>query len=95
MQVWVTRDDIDRGVPGSSRQCAVALAVRRAVPEFTCVVVSGRYVTIDIGRGRSFFAELTDEQKKFIVDFDNQRAVDPIMIEIPDERFPAIAAMLG
>lgn len=84
MQVWVTRDDIERGVPVSGRGCPIARALNRALPRVAYVYVNSLGITI--GRRSEYYQDCTDEQRRFILDFDKGRAVDPIMIEIPDEK---------
>lgn len=83
MQVWVTREDIDNGVPEDSTQCAIAQAIWRAFPNADFVWVDGDITVVtDVGTGVD--QSLTEEQLIFIEEFDAGNAVDPILIEIEE-----------
>lgn len=81
MEVWVTRDDIDRGVRASGNGCPIARAVRRALPEARAIWVA-TMITAVTDCGCLVDQHLTEEQLSFIGSFDAGNAVDPIMIDL-------------
>ena len=89
MQVEVTQDDIDRGVPRSEMSCALALAVSRA-HGVENVIVLGHQTLVwgmfeDGGRFKAYVH--TDETHHFVKDFDLGIPVKPGVYELPRSRW--------
>lgn len=87
MQIWVTREDIDEGIPGDRYGCAIAHALRRVFPEAEQVIVDGGSMRVQQSwDSRIWYQKCTVEQLQFMYAFDRHNAVDPILIEFDPER---------
>ncbi len=72
LKVLVTSEDIEKGAPGSTSTCALALALTRAVGVGRFVRVFGPY-TGEVYVGAERYV-LDDAGRKFVTEFDLQRA---------------------
>lgn len=80
MDVRVTKEDINKGIPGLSCSCAIARAIKRHTHKI--VNVTETYVTID---GKYYFATNYKQVKQFIRNFDNsatRRFCRPFTIQL-------------
>lgn len=85
MKVFVTRQDIESGMPGEVEFCPVAIAVRTQMrsfdPENPVKVCVNNEGWIRIGQ-HCFYINPTEEVKMFVHDFDRGNDVDPFMFEL-------------
>lgn len=78
IEVIVTREDIEKGVPESDELCPVALAVKRLFGfDWVYVGIGGCFIDIDNSEGKRF--SLPIEARDFIRDFDNGKEVNPFI----------------
>jgi hypothetical protein len=79
--VTVDEEDIEKGVRGSPRSCAMAKAVRRA--GIRKVAVTGETLILGCGRGlASVHLELLQEMKDWTADWDARKPVSPFRFRI-------------
>lgn len=67
MRIYVTKDDIKKGVPGSSGQCPIARSLQRRFGPFDFVSVGPRGGLV----GTRFFG-LPERAQKFVSGFDRR-----------------------
>lgn len=77
--IKVTQEDIDNGIPESSRSCPIALAVKRQFPDWDYVNVAS-YIEAFATNGMRRFS-LPDEAVNFIAAFDE----GPVSYSYEDE----------
>jgi hypothetical protein len=75
--IAVLQDDIDKGTPGSSHRCALALAAGRELFRDD-ITVCGQY----LNASQEFHAKLPETARTFIPRFDSGAGVEPFKFEI-------------
>lgn len=80
--VQVTREDILNGERRGVFTCPIALSIKRSVPNVERVEVWGA-VHVWYVDGSMVSRFLTEEEARFISEFDSGRDVEPIEVEIP------------
>lgn len=90
MKVKVRQEDIEQGTCGSARECAIALAVKRAAPWLRDVRILPAMGKRPAAVGHSSYGNLIDLPEScgtFIHNFDRGYRVQPFEfeLEIPDE----------
>ena len=89
MKIKVEQEHIDNGVKNSPGACAVALAMKSVKEVFAPVVRRGYVVFYDTDKRGIFKADLPDEAKRFINQFDNsknKKGNEPMEFEIEPVR---------
>lgn len=74
-QIFVTQEDIDKGVPYKSRQCPIALALNRVFPNIIFLV--GAQEISQFYKNDLIFHVMSAEMKAFRSDFDRRKPVKP------------------
>jgi len=82
LKVEVTQADIDKGIPGSVKWCAVARAVRHAMPKATNIKVGGFYITW-CHDGKAWEYTFPQRVSQKIVNFDCGGKIKPFSFNIP------------
>jgi len=81
IEVIVTREDIEKGIPEDDNLCPIAIAVKREEAEV--VEVGGMYISFFPSNhsriSRRKYYSLPDIAIEFIKDFDNAREVKPFV----------------
>jgi len=80
LKIEVTAEHIREGTPSDTSSCAVALAIKQALPKVYEVEVDDM-ISFKDEEGYRNTAELSDEVKKFMDRFDNNEPVEPISFE--------------
>lgn len=79
MRITVTQEHIDKGLPGMTDECPIALAVKALGYDRVCV--DDESVEASRGEGRLFYGYLSDEATQFVHDFDGEIDVEPFTFE--------------
>ena len=82
LEVNVTAECIERGYKSHSAVCPIALALRAA--GLRSPRVNGEGFTYRGDGARVLYAELPDKARRFVGDFDGDKAVAPITFHLAD-----------
>lgn len=74
MRISVTREDIERGVPGHACLCALARAIER---QYGPATVAATHF-----KARGFRFRLPLYMQRFVLDFDSGLPVEPVEFEV-------------
>ena len=85
MQINVTQEDIDRGIPQCALSCPVARAVRAAFP--TALYATATHMFISILNDTNTFQHWNTPESvsEFVKTFDNLQDVQPFSFELQEE----------
>lgn len=92
LTIYVTQDDINKGVRGDGATCPVAIAIHRRCPTvYADIMVDGEHIEIDSDADDFYFkVDIPKKVKRFTARFDEQGAaeVKPFKFEldIPEDR---------
>lgn len=87
MQINILQSDIDSGLPFRRRECALAIAVRRAFHDgsdrIPYVEVTQATILVRDGK-REFMFPIPETVQAFVANFDrNKHLVEPFSFELP------------
>lgn len=75
MKIYVTQEDINNGTPVSAYSCPIALAIKKALPNYTPCVMSDSIKLVSMDD----FSSIANPEsvRRFISRFDNSKPVKP------------------
>ena len=80
LQIDVTQNDIDMGIPTESDRCPIAQSLMRKGYDYICV--GDDSITFDDNSGISWYAVTPETAVSFISYFDSHKSVSPFSFEI-------------
>lgn len=83
MKIKVTEKHIANGLRDDCTNCAVALAMKEALPKFNQIYVGTRGATGHSRGWIAFHKPLPEEVTEFIISFDRGESVEPFEFELP------------